>query len=524
MKKVFVLFTSLAALSLVACHKEKDAVAPEKNANLTVITAVAGEAETKTYVDGLQVKWSAGDEIAVADDGDNDITFTLSSGANTASATFSGDLGGATLGNYAVYPNTTNSAFLGNMASVDYKVNWDYGKSEVPMYGVNNGSGVYSFNNIGGAIQVTYTNIPETDHDKFFVLTETHIGSLHITGTVDIDDLDTTPSLDLSNLDGDVVTVDNIPANATEITLIIPVPAETGYTFQVKLYEYLEDDPIAGSVKTATNKNVTTGRILRFPTIAFPLQAPENVEITDISIAEKKYYGSWSEVANATNYDWMISTAATAPASTSDASVMAYGNATTNSFSATVDTAPTAETVYYLYVKANADGYTSSSYSKAHAILYQHIFTTKPSTTSNNTLSTITWSAASGDNIGSYNSANYAGVQFGTKSASGSLSMSTINSWGGQTSTAYEGYTTVKLVRVWLNAGTGTPTATVTIGGKSATSDGTTVVKNSSAGSYADATAVTYTPASDGKTGVVEITASTSSKAGYFCAMEVLSK
>lgn len=530
MKKSILFLATLAILSVFSCQKEDNQkLTPVDSANLTEITANASDADTKAYVDGLQVKWNAGDVIAVENASHGLVEFELTSGANTASAKFGGDLGSSTLGTYAVYPNSTNADFKANEVYTDYLDSWNYGKSEVPMYGVNNGSGVYTFNNIGGAIQVTYSNIPATTLGKYFVISETHTtgSEKYITGPVIVSDLDSTPSIDLDFLDGQVVSINNIPNDATDVTLVIPVPAGTGYNFKVELYEVGATDPIAGSVKNASNRTITAGKILRFPTIAFPLQAPADAKITDISIATKKYSGSWSTVANATNYDWMISTSATAPASTSDASVKAYGNATTNSFSATVDTAPTAATVYYLYVKANADGYTSSSYSKAHAILYQHVFGTGQINTSDTqndvTLSTIKWDK-SGSKIGSYNSGNYAGIQFGDKNNSGSLSFTSDSAWGSQASTAYYGYSTVKLVRVWLNAGTGTPTATVTVGGKSATSDGTTVTKNSSASSYADATAVTFTPASDGKTGVVVISASTSSKAGYFCAMEVLSE
>ena len=267
-------------------------------------------------------------------------------------------------------------------------------------------------------------------------------------------------------------------------------------------------------------------------TVATPLDEPENVAITNISIANKNYSGSWSAVANATNYDWMISTASTAPASTSDASVKAYGNATTTSFSADVATAPSAGTAYYLYVKANGTGsYTPSDYSQGHAILYQHVFASGDINTSSPqngvTLSGISWNKT-GSSIGGYNSSNYKGFQFGTSSAAGSLVFTSANSWGGQSSSAYEGYSTVKKIVVWLNAGgNGTATASVTIDGKSATSDGSTVSKNSTASSYADTTPITFTPAADGKTGVIVITATKATAkaaAGYFSAMEVLSE
>ena len=150
---------------------------------------------------------------------------------------------------------------------------------------------------------------------------------------------------------------------------------------------------------------------------------------------------------------------------------------------------------------------------------YQHVFSAKPSTGNNVTLSSVNWNITA-TQLGNYNSSNYAGVQLGTKSASGSITLTSSAAWGSADGT-YKDKTVITEVRVWMNAGTGTPTGTVTIGGVAATDDGTTVVKNSSASSYTDATCVTYTPASNGNTGVVVITVSTSSKAGYICAMEI---
>lgn len=145
---------------------------------------------------------------------------------------------------------------------------------------------------------------------------------------------------------------------------------------------------------------------------------------------------------------------------------------------------------------------------------YQHIFTAKPSTGNNVALSGVNWNI-SATQLGSYNSSNYAGVQIGTKSAAGSITLTSSSSW------SYNSATRITEVRLWLNAGTDTPTATVTIGGVSAISDGTTVVKNSSASSYSDASCVTFTPGTGGNTGTVVINISTSSKAAYVCAMEI---
>ena len=153
------------------------------------------------------------------------------------------------------------------------------------------------------------------------------------------------------------------------------------------------------------------------------------------------------------------------------------------------------------------------------ATTYQHIFNAKPSTGNNVTLSSVKWNIEA-TNLGNYNSANYAGVQLGASSKNGSISLTSASAWGGETGT-YKDKTVITEVRLWLNLGGTSVTPTVTIGGKSATSDGTTVVKNSSAGSdYKKATKVTFTPAAHGNTGVVVISVSTV-KAGYICAMEI---
>ena len=160
---------------------------------------------------------------------------------------------------------------------------------------------------------------------------------------------------------------------------------------------------------------------------------------------------------------------------------------------------------------------TSSSW--AEKATYQHVFTAKPSTGSKISLSSVKWDIAATE-LGSYNSANYAGVQIGTSKKDGSITLTSSSAWGTEAGD-YKDKIKITEVRLWLNLGGTSVTPTVTIGGKSATSDGTTVVKNSSAGSdWTKTTKVTFTPAADGNTGVVVINVA-SVKAGYICAMEI---
>lgn len=146
-------------------------------------------------------------------------------------------------------------------------------------------------------------------------------------------------------------------------------------------------------------------------------------------------------------------------------------------------------------------------------VTYQHIFTSKPNVGDDIKLSNVSWKIAA-SNLGNYNSQNYAGVQFGNKNDSGSITL-TASNW------SYKEKTKITGVRIWLNAGTGTPTASVNIGGKDAKSDGKVVQKNTNAKTYEDATMLTFTPVDGGDSGIVVIKASTSSRAAYICAMEI---
>ena len=143
---------------------------------------------------------------------------------------------------------------------------------------------------------------------------------------------------------------------------------------------------------------------------------------------------------------------------------------------------------------------------------YQHVFESKPSTGNNVMLSNVGWNI-SGTNIGGFQN-SYAGVQLGTSKKNGQITLTSPSAW------TYKGGTKITEVRLWLNLGGTSITPTVTIGGKVAKSTGK-VVKNTSANSdWTKTSKVTFTPAADGESGVIEISIS-SVKAGYICALEI---
>lgn len=150
----------------------------------------------------------------------------------------------------------------------------------------------------------------------------------------------------------------------------------------------------------------------------------------------------------------------------------------------------------------------------AETATYRHVFNKMPSTGKNVTLSNVAWNI-SATNLNNYNSKNYAGVQIGASKKNGQITLTSSSDWN------YNGKTKITEVRLWLNLGGTSVTPTVTIGGKAATSDGTKVVKNSSAGAdWKKTSKVTFTPAANGNTGAIVIDVK-SVNAGYICALEI---
>jgi len=143
---------------------------------------------------------------------------------------------------------------------------------------------------------------------------------------------------------------------------------------------------------------------------------------------------------------------------------------------------------------------------------YQHVFTTKPTVGDGKPLTDVDWNIKA-TNLNGFQK-SYAGVQIGAKGSNGKITLTSPSAW------TYKGGTKITEVRLWLNLGGTSITPTVTIGGKVATSTGK-VVKNKSANSdWTKTSKVTFTPAADGESGVIEISIS-SVNAGYICALEI---
>lgn len=258
MKKIYTL-AALAMVAIVACNKEIETsieILPADKGEVSIVAKAP--AETKTTIDGLQVKWATGDHIAVIDADNGAHDFTLDDGAGTTSGEFSGSLSGKEAAGFAVYPYTANSAFDGSNLYVDYPTTYAYNAVTVPMYALEGSPGEYAFDHIGGAFKIQYTNVP--DDASSFVFTATS----DITGTAAFDLSDAV----ITSNNGTEVTVTGLPDD-DELTFFIPVPAGS-YSFSVKLLDS-GDNVIAGSEKTVTSaKAVSVGHVLPLRAIAIP--------------------------------------------------------------------------------------------------------------------------------------------------------------------------------------------------------------------------------------------------------------
>lgn len=315
---------------------------------------------------------------------------------------------------------------------------------------------------------------------------------------------------DLRVYDGGSLTFSSVEGYVIKSMVFTGKAADNSLTVDSGSYSSLTWTGSAQSVKfTATAKlNIISATITYEKGVTLPALATPAIEAEVQN--NNSIYVIWSSIDGAKDYTVTCGAQSITLAGTEHTFTdLAYSTSYTisvvaNPTDASVN-APSAAGTTTVTTGANPSGET--------IVTYQHIFTSKPNVGDDIKLSNVSWKIAA-SNLGNYNSQNYAGVQFGNKIDSGSITL-TASNW------SYKEKTKITGVRIWLNAGTGTPTASVNIGGKDAKSDGKVVQKNTNAKTYEDATMLTFTPVDGGDSGIVVIKASTSSRAAYICAMEI---
>lgn len=134
MKKTIILAVFAAAAALFACTKETNQNNEESQGEVIEITSLIASLEscddTKTelaYDDveqNYKVNWQTGDAFTLMSNGGSSATFTLTTGAGTTSATFTGSLSSTSNPFFAIYPSSLGAS------KADGKVNFTLPQSQ----------------------------------------------------------------------------------------------------------------------------------------------------------------------------------------------------------------------------------------------------------------------------------------------------------------------------------------------------------------------------------------------------------
>lgn len=278
MKKNLIL-TAAFAMLFVGCAKviedtpEKIEKEEPKVEATDEITAIA-PAETKTTIDGLDVKWATGDALTIFDVDAGNNEFTLKTGAGTASGTFEGSFGGKTAGTYALYPYNESNAYVSatKAATVVYPSTYTYGTTPTPLLGTNGGENAYTFAHIGGVLRIAYSNAPN------FATTFEIESTTNICGAYTITDV--TSSMAGSFTAGaKKVTITDLPGTS-DLEFFIPLPVGD-YTFTVRLKR--GNNVITASQKTVGSaKAITAGKMKTLGAINLPSAVTVTKTMTQI--------------------------------------------------------------------------------------------------------------------------------------------------------------------------------------------------------------------------------------------------
>lgn len=194
MKRSFYLLLIMVVATIAACTKptndfEDERLNPASTTYTYTITASNGDLATKSDYDAEgNFKWSAGDAISVlfhnndAEVKNKFFTLTLVSGANSNSATFSGEIDngytiGASDGNesdkkiWALFPASDKHVYnIGGRPTFFIPAETDYTathfSANLPMYALNTSEGALSFGNLCCAYKFTVTNIDASKAPK----------------------------------------------------------------------------------------------------------------------------------------------------------------------------------------------------------------------------------------------------------------------------------------------------------------------------------------------------------------------
>ena len=253
MKKTIILFAAALTAS-IACNKE---IVEQPVSEVYTITAVAPD--TKALVDGLQVQWTTGDQVALFQSSGEPAVFTLDGEGPVTNGTFSTTASGLDPNGLAAFP-ASGASNNGGMISVVIPSEFTYGTAPVPMVGTSDGGTTFNFSLACGAIQISLKDVPP--YPCNLVITS----DKNITGTLVIPNYrDPTNAMFNSTGAGKTITVTGIPRG--NVTVTVPMPAGT-HNISFKLVAAADGTSIVPrSDKSKSGVEIISSKIARMKQI-----------------------------------------------------------------------------------------------------------------------------------------------------------------------------------------------------------------------------------------------------------------
>lgn len=220
MKKTVILLVT-AFVACVSCIKENNGPAAQEGT-----TIIATTEATKATVDGLQVQWTTGDQVALFIEDGTAKAFTLVGEGPVVKGKFSTSAYTPSTGHMpvglAAFP-AVGATLSGSKVSVKVPAEIPYGTSPVPMIGTTTDGTTFNFAIATGAILISYKNLPP--YPFTFVLQ----ADKPVAGTLEIADYTKpTGAAFVSEGASNTITVTGMPQEGdAEIT--IPLPAGDYY-------------------------------------------------------------------------------------------------------------------------------------------------------------------------------------------------------------------------------------------------------------------------------------------------------
>ena len=265
MKKTLI-FLASAAMALVACNKETlESDALQRSADGYNISAISPD--TKALVDGLQVNWTTGDQVALFQTAGDPELFTLVGEGPVVNGTFHSDAASLYPNGIAAFPGV-GASNDGTKVSVVIPAEIPYGTSPIPMIGHATSASTFEFALACGAIEISIKGVPAYPCNLVV------ISDQDLSGTLVIPDVSHFPHTGAfaSEGAGKMLTVTGIPMGDAKVTL--PVLPGT-HSLQVALVAVADGVTIAPRSGNANSAlEVEVGKVCKLKQIDLEIGAP----------------------------------------------------------------------------------------------------------------------------------------------------------------------------------------------------------------------------------------------------------